>query len=104
MDYPIIWAEEAKENYRIITLYLLDTFGFAVANRFTNTINDKLRILEKTVSYQWTIWIKYLVNRYGMTIFRITWLLRSATYRMPLLSMAMERASRKRAAVPVPSV
>ena len=47
MDYPIVWSEEAKENYRLIALYLLDAFGFTVADRFTDTINDKLRILEK---------------------------------------------------------
>ena len=46
MDYAISWSEEAKENYRLIALYLLDTFGFSVADRFTDTINDKLRILE----------------------------------------------------------
>lgn len=45
MDYTIVWAEEAKENYRLTALYLLDAFGFAVADRFTDTINDKLRIL-----------------------------------------------------------
>jgi len=47
MDYTIVWSEEAKENYRLIALYLLDAFGFAVADRFTDTIGDKLKILEK---------------------------------------------------------
>lgn len=47
MDYAIVWTEEAKENYRIIALYLLDAFGFTTADRFTDTINNKLRILEK---------------------------------------------------------
>lgn len=47
MDHAIVWSEEAKENYRLIALYLLDAFGFSVADRFTDTINDKLRILEK---------------------------------------------------------
>ena len=46
MDYTIVWSNEAKENYRVIALYLLDVFGFAVADRFTDTINNKLRILE----------------------------------------------------------
>lgn len=46
MDYTVVWAEEAKENYRLIALYLLDAFGFSVADRFTDTVNDKLRILE----------------------------------------------------------
>lgn len=47
MDYTIVWSDEAKENYRLIALYLLDAFGFTVAERFTDTIDDKLRILEK---------------------------------------------------------
>lgn len=46
MDYSIVWVEEAKESYRLTALYLLDAFGFAVADRFTDTINEKLRILE----------------------------------------------------------
>lgn len=46
MDYTVVWVEEAKENYRLIALYLLDAFGFSVADRFTDTVNDKLRILE----------------------------------------------------------
>jgi hypothetical protein len=24
MDYQVVWGEEAKENYRTLTLYLLD--------------------------------------------------------------------------------
>jgi plasmid stabilization system protein ParE len=47
MDYEIVWADEAKENYRIIALYLLDAFDFTVADRFTDTINDKVRTLSK---------------------------------------------------------
>lgn len=47
MDYTIVWSDDAKENYRTITLYLLDTFGFNVADRFTDIVADKLRILEK---------------------------------------------------------
>ena len=47
MDYTIAWSEEAKENYRRIALYLLDAFGFSVADQFTDTINDKLKILER---------------------------------------------------------
>ncbi|ADB42046.1 type II toxin-antitoxin system RelE/ParE family toxin [Spirosoma linguale] len=46
MDYTIVWSSEAKENYREIALYLLDAFGFVIADRFTDTINSKLRILE----------------------------------------------------------
>ncbi|GAB4027590.1 hypothetical protein GCM10028773_59330 [Spirosoma koreense] len=46
MDYTIVWTDEAKENYRLIALYLLDAFGFTIADQFTNTINDKLHILE----------------------------------------------------------
>ncbi|SFD16000.1 type II toxin-antitoxin system RelE/ParE family toxin [Spirosoma endophyticum] len=46
MDYTIAWSDEAKENYRLIALYLLDAFGFSVADKFTDTINSKLRILE----------------------------------------------------------
>jgi plasmid stabilization system protein ParE len=46
MDYTIVWSDAARENYRQIALYLLDAFGFAIADRFTDTINDKLRILE----------------------------------------------------------
>lgn len=46
MDYEVVWSDEGKENYRLIALYLLDAFGFVVADRFTDTINDKLRILE----------------------------------------------------------
>ncbi|GAB3738248.1 type II toxin-antitoxin system RelE/ParE family toxin [Spirosoma lituiforme] len=46
MDYAVVWAEAAKENYRNIALYLLDAFGFTIADRFTDTVNNKLRILE----------------------------------------------------------
>lgn len=46
MDYTIVWSDAAKENYRHIALYLLDAFGFGIADRFTDTINNKLRILE----------------------------------------------------------
>jgi len=46
MDYTLVWSDSAKENYRHIALYLLDAFGFEVADRFTDTINGKLRILE----------------------------------------------------------
>ncbi|MEZ0607678.1 type II toxin-antitoxin system RelE/ParE family toxin [Fibrella sp. WM1] len=46
MDYTVVWTDEAKENYRLLALYLLDSFGFSVADKFTDSINDKLRILE----------------------------------------------------------
>ncbi len=45
MDYAIVWSDEAKENYRSIVLYLLDAFGFAIADRVTDTIDEKLRLL-----------------------------------------------------------
>lgn len=47
MDYTVVWSDDAKENYRTITLYLLDAFGFDTADRFTDSIAVKLRILEK---------------------------------------------------------
>lgn len=46
MDYTIVWSDAAKENYRHITLYLLEVFSFEVADRFTDTIDSKLLILE----------------------------------------------------------
>ena len=46
MAYTIVWGDEAKENYRAITLHLLDKFNFDVADRFTDTVADKLLILE----------------------------------------------------------
>lgn len=46
MDYTIVWGDDAKENYRAIAIYLLDEFGFAVADRFTDIIGEKLKILE----------------------------------------------------------
>jgi plasmid stabilization system protein ParE len=46
MAYTIAWGDDAKENYRAIAIYLLDEFGFDVADRFTDMVGDKLRILE----------------------------------------------------------
>ncbi len=46
MDFSIVWGDEAKENYRALALFLLDKFGFATANSFTDTIAEKLLILE----------------------------------------------------------
>ncbi len=45
MDYTIVWSDDAKENYRSIAIYLLDEFGFIVADRFTDMMGEKLRIL-----------------------------------------------------------
>jgi len=47
MDYEIVWSDDEKGSYRHIAEYLLDVFGFAVADKFTDTIADKLKILEK---------------------------------------------------------
>jgi plasmid stabilization system protein ParE len=47
MAHQIVWEDDAKENYRAIANYLLDTFPFDVAERFTDSIADKLRILEQ---------------------------------------------------------
>ena len=47
MAYQIVWADDAKANYRTITVYLLDAFTFDVADRFTDLIANKLRILEQ---------------------------------------------------------
>lgn len=47
MAHQIVWADEAKENYRAITDYLLDAFAFKMADRFTDLIADKLLILEQ---------------------------------------------------------
>lgn len=46
MAYKIVWGKEARDNYRTLTIYLLDTFGFDVADRFTDSIAEKLLILE----------------------------------------------------------
>ncbi|RYF46912.1 MAG: type II toxin-antitoxin system RelE/ParE family toxin [Cytophagaceae bacterium] len=48
MDYAIVWTEDAQENYRKTAIYLLDIYGFDKADAFTDTINAKLRILEKS--------------------------------------------------------
>ena len=48
MDYEIIWAVEAKENYRAAISYLLDEYSFEVADRFTDKVSDKLTLLKKT--------------------------------------------------------
>ena len=47
MAHQIVWADDAKANYRAITEYLLDAFSFEVADRFTDLIANKLRILEQ---------------------------------------------------------
>ncbi len=47
MAHQIVWADEAKENYRAIVEYLVDTLPFDIADRFTDLIADKLRILEQ---------------------------------------------------------
>lgn len=47
MAYKIVWADDAKANYRTITEYLSDAFTSDVADRFTDLIANKLRILEQ---------------------------------------------------------
>ena len=48
MAYTLVWGDDAKENYHAIAIYLLDEFGFAVADRFTDMVGEKLRILESS--------------------------------------------------------
>lgn len=48
MDYEIEWKEEAREDYRTVTSYLLDLYDFEIADRFTNTVANKMLLLEKT--------------------------------------------------------
>ena len=48
MDYQIVWSEDAQENYRAIATYLLDVYSFEVADRFTDTVANKVLLLEKT--------------------------------------------------------
>lgn len=48
MDYDIEWTEEAREDYRTVTSYLLDVYDFEVADRFTDTVANKMLLLEKT--------------------------------------------------------
>lgn len=48
MDYQVIWSEDARENYCAIATYLLDVHSFNVADRFTDTVADKVLLLEKT--------------------------------------------------------
>ena len=48
MDYEIEWTEEAREDYRTVTSYLLDLYDFEIADRFTNTVANKMLLLEKT--------------------------------------------------------
>lgn len=47
MDYEIVWTHEAREDYRSIASYLLDHFTFEVADRFTETVANKVILLEK---------------------------------------------------------
>ncbi len=48
MDYALVWTEDAQENYRQTAIYLLDAYEFNTADRFTDTVNAQLRILEKS--------------------------------------------------------
>lgn len=48
MDYQIAWTGEAKENYREIAIYLLDSYSLQVADRFTDTVAAKIQLLENT--------------------------------------------------------
>ncbi len=47
MDYQVEWTAEAKENYRTIASHLLDHYDFKAADRFTDTVADKMLLLEK---------------------------------------------------------
>jgi addiction module RelE/StbE family toxin len=47
MAYQIIWSDDAKEDYRDITYYLLDNYSFEVAEKFTETLFDKVQLFEK---------------------------------------------------------
>jgi plasmid stabilization system protein ParE len=48
MDYEVVWADDAKENYRQVARYLLDAFGFGTADRFTDPVNEKVARLEQS--------------------------------------------------------
>jgi len=47
MAYEIIWSDDAKEDYRNIAYYLLDNHSFEVAEKFTETLFDKVKLFEK---------------------------------------------------------
>jgi len=47
MDYQVAWTEAAREDYRSIASHLLDHYDFKVADRFTDSVADKVRLLEK---------------------------------------------------------
>lgn len=47
MAYEIIWSDDAKEDYRNITYYLLDNYSFEVAEKFTETLFDKVQLFER---------------------------------------------------------
>lgn len=47
MAYEIVWSDDAKEDYRDITYYLLDNYSFEVAERFTETLFEKVKLFEQ---------------------------------------------------------
>lgn len=46
MAYEIIWSDDAKEDFRDITHYLLDNYSFEVAEKFIETLFDKVKLFE----------------------------------------------------------
>lgn len=46
MAFEVAWTDEAKEDVRTTTFYLLDHFGDATADRFTDELAAALRRLE----------------------------------------------------------
>ena len=66
MAFEIVWTDEAKEDVRTTTAYLLDRFGDATADRFTDELAAALRRLEAmpllgkrhpemTAAWQWVV-------------------------------------------------
>lgn len=47
MAFKIEWTDNAKENIRDITSYLLDNWSFEVAERFTDNLIEQTIRLEK---------------------------------------------------------
>ncbi len=43
----VIWHPEAREDYREIIDYLLDEWSFEVADKFTDQIDEVVRMVEK---------------------------------------------------------
>ena len=47
MAFKISWTDNAKENIKDITNYLLDDWNFEVAEKFTDNLIDQTLRLEK---------------------------------------------------------